>query len=82
MASQQQLNNLLLKNVQGAAYTDINQPANLEAIGSSVRRVAENTIMAQHIPIPAPAVDTSGITLPTGGIQRNSTDIYYPYITK
>jgi hypothetical protein len=54
LPTQQQVNNLVVKKFQGAAFTDINAAVTLEAYGSSANRVFVNYIFNQEVPIPAP----------------------------
>ena len=59
---QDKYNDLLLKKFQQAPFTDINQPASLEAPGSSALKIPAANIMNQAIPTTAPSdmtLDTS-----------------------
>ena len=42
MASQNQINNLIIKKFQGAAFTNIERAVNLEAYGSSSNKIISN----------------------------------------
>ena len=77
-ATQEQLNDLLLKKILGAAWTTIEQPPTLEASGSAMTKIPASLIMNQNIPIPAPS-DLIINTAYTGtGTRKIST--LYPYI--
>jgi hypothetical protein len=52
---QASINDLLLKKDQGAPWTDVNQTAALEAMGSSAPKIPFTNIMSQEIPVPAPS---------------------------
>ena len=77
-ATQEQLNDLLLKKILGSAWTTIEQPPTLEASGSAMTKIPASLIMNQNIPIPAPS-DLIINTAYTGtGTRKIST--LYPYI--
>ena len=81
MANQNQINDLLTKKIQGAPFTDINQPASLEAAGSSQFKVQASNIWSQTVPSTAPSYST-GTTLPTGGTKYVSSTSYIVYYDK
>ena len=84
LPTQAQINNLIIKKIQGAPFTDIEQSVNLEAIGSSSNRIISSYIFSQTVPIPAPdkknSITMTSITMPSGGKKYTSIDPKYPYI--
>ena len=84
--SQTQINDLLLKKEQGAPWTDVNQIAELEAMGSSAPKIPFSNIMNQVIPVPAPtslAINNTGYPYFSGTSYKEiPTDTAYSHIHK
>ena len=78
--TQDQVNNLVIKKFQGAAFTDVEQAVTLEAIGSSSNKIIPSNIFNQSVPIPAPPKGIEEI-IPNGGKKIASADPRYGYIT-
>lgn len=76
MASQNQLNDLMLKKFQYAPFSDTNQQASLETAGSSAFKIPASNIWNQAIPAVAP---TKGSTtaLPNSAGTKYSTSVAY-----
>ena len=79
MSSVQQLyNNLLIKKIQGAPFTDIDKSAVAEGqFGSSQFKVQSSNIMSQVIPPVAPIKSTSPIILSNNSGTKYSTSTSY-----
>jgi hypothetical protein len=77
-ATQEQLNDLLLKKILGSAWTNVDQTPTLEASGSSMTKIPASLIMNQEIPVPAPVDLVNDATYTGTGTRKISTA--YPHI--